>query len=157
MEKVMFGAGCFWGVEDAFRQIDGVIDAPVGYAGGHKDSPTYQEVCQGGTGHAEVCQVHYDPDKVSFSDLLNIFWKIHDPTQVDRQGVDVGSQYRSAIYFYTPEQEKTAKEAITNLEQSKQFSGPIATEIKPAGTFWRAEEYHQQYNQKNGRSCHSIF
>ena len=156
MAKAMFGAGCFWGVEAAFRRIDGVIDAAVGYAGGHKENPTYQEVCANGTGHAEVVEVEYDPAQVSYGELLDAFWQMHDPTQLDRQGPDIGDQYRSVIFFHTPEQESTAGESKQRLAASERYANPIATEITLAGPFWRAEEYHQQYFQKRGMgSCHT--
>ncbi len=157
MEKVMFGAGCFWGVESSFRGVNGVIDAPCGYSGGHKSNPTYKEVCTGTTGHAEVVEVEYDPSVVSFDHLLDVFFKIHNPTTRDQQGPDVGSQYRSAIYFTTPEQEAAAKKKMEELEQKGRFLNPIVTEVAPAKTFWRAEEYHQRYNEKHNRaSCHVI-
>ncbi|MCL4217592.1 MAG: peptide-methionine (S)-S-oxide reductase MsrA [Candidatus Hydrogenedentes bacterium] len=156
MEKATFGAGCFWGVEHAFRQVQGVKDAAVGYAGGSTENPTYEQVCSDRTGHAEVVQVTYDPDVVSYDALLEVFWKLHDPTQVDRQGPDVGSQYRSVIFYHSPEQEKAACEAITRLDASGIFLGPVATQVEPAPVFWRAEEYHQRYIEKRGgSSCHS--
>ena len=152
-EKVMFGAGCFWGVEHAFRQIDGVIDAPCGYAGGHTDKPTYRQVCGGDTGHAEVVEVAYEPDKVDFDQLLDAFWQMHDPTTPNRQGPDVGSQYRSAIYYNT-QQQCAAAEASRDRWAAK-FSRPIVTEIAAAETFYPAEEYHQRYFEKTGRAgCH---
>ena len=150
MAKATFVAGCFWGVEHAFRQIDGVMDAVVGYAGGTTENPTYAEVCAHGTGHAEVVQVEYDPDRVSYEQLLDAFWEMHDPTQLNRQGPDVGTQYRSVIFFYTPEQEAAANASKARLEASGAHQGPIATVIEPAPTFWRAEEHHQRYLEKNG-------
>jgi peptide-methionine (S)-S-oxide reductase len=154
-QKATFGAGCFWGVEDRFRKTAGVVDAAVGYMGGQKEKPSYKEVCTDRTGHAEVVQVEFDPAKVSYEQLLEIFWKCHNPTQVNRQGPDVGSQYRSAIFFHSPEQEKTARESKEKLARSGKHRSPIATEITPAGEFWRAEEYHQRYLEKNGLStCH---
>jgi peptide-methionine (S)-S-oxide reductase len=153
MAKAMFGAGCFWGVEAAFRRIDGVTDAAVGYAGGHQEKPSYREVCAGGTGHAEVVEVEYDPERVSFENLLDAFWEMHDPTQLNRQGPDVGDQYRSVIFFHTPEQEKSALEARQRLEESGTFVKTIATVIEPAPTFWRAEEYHQRYLEKNSAAA----
>lgn len=154
-EKASFGAGCFWGVEAAFRELDGVIDAVSGYQGGHTENPTYKEVCTDRTGHAEVVEVEYDPAKVSYDKLLDVFWGAHDPTQVNRQGPDVGTQYRSAIFFYTPEQEQAARASKSKLEASRRFKRPIATQIEPAQTFYRAEEYHQQYLAKRGlRHCH---
>ena len=147
-ETATFAAGCFWQVEVEFRNTDGVKDAVVGYMGGSAERPSYEEVCTGATGHAEVCQVSFDPDEVSYEQLLDVFWGLHDPTQVNRQGPDVGTQYRSAIFFHTPEQEKvaTASRERTQAEHSK----PIATEIAPAGEFWPAEDYHQRYLEKRG-------
>jgi peptide-methionine (S)-S-oxide reductase len=154
MEKATFGAGCFWGVEATFREIPGVTEAAVGYEGGHKENPTYEDVCTDRTGHVEVVEVDYDPQKVSFERLLDVFWNAHDPTQVNRQGPDFGTQYRSVIFFHTPEQEKVATASKVALEQSGKFRKPIATQIEPAQTFYRAEEYHQQYLGKRGlRHC----
>ena len=154
-ETATFGAGCFWGVEAAFQRVPGVIDTAVGYSGGHTENPTYQDVCTDDTGHAEVVQVTFDPAKASYEQLLNVFWQAHDPTQVNRQGPDFGTQYRSAIFFHSPEQESIAKKSRAALESSGKFRRPIATEITPAGTFYRAEEYHQKYLQKRGAaSCH---
>lgn len=154
-EIATFGAGCFWGVEAAFQGVPGVIDTAVGYSGGHTENPTYQEVCTDETGHAEVVQVAFDPTKVSYEQLLNVFWQAHDPTQVNRQGPDFGKQYRSAIFFHSPEQAAIAKKSRAALEASGKFKRAIATEITPAGTFYRAEEYHQKYLQKRGAaSCH---
>lgn len=150
MEKAMFGAGCFWGVESAFRQIPGVEDVAVGYSGGHTETPTYREVCGHGTGHAEVVQVAFDPDTVSFERLCEVFFAIHDPTQLNRQGPDVGDQYRSAIFHYDAAQKETATRVRNALEARGKFGRPIVTEISPAQTFWRAEEYHQRYFEKNG-------
>jgi peptide-methionine (S)-S-oxide reductase len=155
MEKATFGAGCFWGVEAAFRQLPGVTDTEVGYAGGTTENPTYRDVCTDETGHAEVVQVTYDPAKISYDQLLDLFWKSHDPTQVNQQGPDVGTQYRSAIFFHTPEQEATAKASKERLSKSGRFSRPIATEITPAPKFYRAEDYHQRYLEKRGlATCH---
>jgi peptide-methionine (S)-S-oxide reductase len=155
-ETAIFGAGCFWGVEEAFRRIDGVVDATVGYAGGHTEQPSYQDVCSGRTGHAEVVRVAFDPDRVSFRQLLEAFWSLHDPTQVNRQGPDVGSQYRSLILVGSPEQAAAARESKATLAASGQFPERIATEIEPAGTFWTAEEDHQRYLEKRGIwSCHT--
>ena len=145
-EKVSFGAGCFWQIEAAFREIEGVVDTAVGYEGGHVENPTYEQVCTGQTGHAEVTQVSYDPEKVSFADLLGIYWKLHDPTQVDRQGPDIGSQYRSVIFFHSPEQ-RAAAEASKAAEQERHRK-PIATTIEPATGFYVAEDYHQCYLEK---------
>ncbi len=154
-EKAVFAAGCFWGVEAAFRKVPGVTATRVGYTGGHKDNPTYREVCNKGTGHAEAVEVTYDPEKVSYEDLLEVFWSCHDPTTLDRQGPDIGDQYRSAI-FYLDERQKAAAEASKAAgDESNRFARPIVTEITPASTFWEAEEYHQQYHEKAGRaSCH---
>ena len=150
-----FGAGCFWGVEDAFQRVPGVIDTVVGYSGGETPNPTYKDVCTDETGHAEVVQVTFDPAKVSYEKLLDVFWQAHDPTQVNRQGPDFGTQYRTAIFFHSPEQEAAAKKSRAALDASGKFKRPIATEITPAGTFYRAEEYHQKYLQKRGvASCH---
>jgi peptide-methionine (S)-S-oxide reductase len=155
MEKATFGAGCFWGVEAAFRQIKGVKSTAVGYLGGTMDSPTYKDVCTGRTGHAEVVEVEFDPAAVSYDDLLNVFWQNHDPTTLNRQGPDVGTQYRSAIFFHTPEQEAAARTSKERLQSSGKFSRPIVTEITPASAFYLAEDYHQQYLEKRGLShCH---
>jgi peptide-methionine (S)-S-oxide reductase len=154
-EVATFGAGCFWGVEAAFRRTPGVIDTAVGYSGGHLEKPTYKDVCTDETGHAEVVQVTFDPQKLSYSQLLDVFWKIHDPTQLNRQGPDFGKQYRTAIFFHSPEQEQIARKSKQALEASGKFRHPIATEISPAKMFWRAEEYHQRYLEKRGaESCH---
>ena len=154
-EIATFGAGCFWGIEAAFSRIPGVTEAVSGYSNGHTENPTYKDVCTDETGHAEVVQVTYDPATVSFEKLLDAFWAMHDPTQVNRQGPDWGTQYRTVILFHSPAQEATAKDAIARLEASHQFAKPIATQVVPAGTFWRAEEYHQKYLEKRGAvSCH---
>jgi peptide-methionine (S)-S-oxide reductase len=152
--KATFGAGCFWGVETAFRNVPGVIDTAAGYMGGTLDHPTYHDVCTDKTGHVEVVEVIFDPGKVSYEGLLDIFFGIHDPTTSDRQGVDVGSQYRSVIFYHTPEQ-KTAAEASKELvNRSGRLRHPVVTEILPVQKFWRAEEYHQQYHEKHGgRGC----
>lgn len=153
--KATFGAGCFWGVEDAFRKLEGVIETTVGYAGGDFDNPSYQDVCSGVTGHAEVVEVVYNPEIVSYTDLLNLFWKIHNPTTLNRQGPDIGAQYRSVIFYHNPEQEKLARESKEEIDDSGRYSGKIVTEIKPVPTFWQAEEYHQQYIEKTGqKGCH---
>jgi peptide-methionine (S)-S-oxide reductase len=155
-EMATFGAGCFWGIEANFSKVPGVLEAVSGYAGGHMENPSYKDVCSDETGHAEVVQVTFDPAKVSYEKLLETFWQMHDPTQVNRQGPDFGSQYRSAIFFYSPEQEAAAKKSKADLEASGKFRRPIATEIAAAGTFYRAEEYHQKYLEKRGAtSCHS--
>ena len=151
MEKATFGAGCFWGIEFAFRKVEGVKEAYVGYAGGNTPNPTYQEVCSGQTGHAEVVQVEFNPDKVSYEELLELFWAIHDPTTLNRQGPDVGTQYRSAIYFHSPEQEASIKSAILIVEESRKFENPIVTEIAPIDRFFMGEDYHQRYFEKQGR------
>ena len=154
MATATFGAGCFWGVEAAFRALDGVQETAVGYEGGNKDHPTYEEVCSKRTGHAEVVQVEYDDQKLAYTQLLQVFFENHDPTQLNRQGPDIGDQYRSVIFFHTPEQEKIARETVKLLEEATVFKRPIVTQIEPAQTFWRAEEYHQQYLEKRGRtSC----
>lgn len=155
MEVATFAAGCFWGVEADFRDMDGVVDAAVGYCGGHTDKPTYKEVCGGKTGHAEAVQVQYDPSKVSYDALLDLFWKNHNPTTLNRQGPDVGDQYRSAVFYHTPEQAALAKASKEKLAKSGVHSRPIVTEIAAAATFYRAEDYHQRYLEKRGlRSCH---
>ena len=153
MAKATFGAGCFWGVEAAFRRIEGVTDAAVGYAGGHKENPTYQEVCSHMTGHAEVVEVEYEPTRVPYEALLDAFWSMHDPTQLNRQGPDVGDQYRSAIFFHTPEQEMAAQASKRRLEAGDDISRPVVTQIEDAPTFWRAEDYHQRYLEKNSAAA----
>jgi peptide-methionine (S)-S-oxide reductase len=154
-EKATFGAGCFWGVEATFREIPGVVDAAVGYEGGELENPSYKQVCTDSTGHAEVVEVEYDPAKVPYQQLLEVFWNAHDPTQVNRQGPDWGTQYRTVIFYHSPEQERIARAAKAELEASRRFKKPIATQIVPATTFWRAEEYHQRYLEKRGlRQCH---
>ena len=154
MEKATFAAGCFWGVEEAFRALPGVLDTAVGFMGGTTDHPSYREVCTGRTGHAEVVQLEYDPARISYERLLDVFWESHDPTTKDRQGPDVGTQYRSAIFFHTPEQEAAARTSIERLDSAGRFRRPIVTMIEPASTFWRAEEYHQRYLEKRGSaSC----
>ncbi len=154
-EIATFGAGCFWGVEAKFRRVPGVIDVLSGYSGGHTQHPSYREVCTDATGHAEVVQVTFDPAKVSYEQLLDVFWSIHDPTQVNRQGPDFGKQYRTAIFFHSPEQEAAAKKSKQALDASGKFRHPIATEITAAGPFWPAEEYHQRYLEKRGATdCH---
>lgn len=150
MATATFGAGCFWGVEAAFRQVEGVKATRVGYAGGTFRNPTYRDVCTDRTGHAEVVEVEYDPDRVSYDDLLNVFWEEHNPTQLNRQGPDVGTQYRSVIFFHDDEQEAAARASKERLEQSGRYSRPIVTEITPAAEFYPAEEYHQQYLEKRG-------
>lgn len=154
MEKATFGAGCFWGVEAAFRRVKGVLSTAVGYAGGHFVKPTYKDVCSGKTGHAEVVELEFDPGQVSYDALLNVFWENHDPTTLNRQGPDVGAQYRSAIFFHSAEQEAAAK---TSKERAQsRFKNRIVTEITPASEFHRAEDYHQQYLEKRGLAHCSI-
>ncbi len=150
IEKATFAAGCFWGVESAFCQIDGVISTQVGYSGGHKENPTYEEVCTDKTGHAESVQIEFDSEKVSYDKLLELFWNIHDPTTLNRQGPDVGSQYRSIVFYYNEEQKNKALEYKQKLEKSSRFSKKIVTEIILESKFYRAEEYHQKYFQKHG-------
>jgi len=155
MKQATFGAGCFWGVEAAFRRVKGVTGAAVGYLGGTFKNPTYQDVCTGQTGHAEVVQVDYDPSKVSYEDLLKVFWESHDPTTLNRQGPDIGTQYRSAIFYHDAEQQAAALASKEKLQSSGVYKRPIVTEITPASEFYRAEDYHQQYLEKHGRSsCH---
>src|ERR1700693_890019 len=155
MEKATFGAGCFWGVEAAFRQIKGVKATAVGYMGGKLNDPTYQDVCTDRTGHAEVVEVEFDPSEVSYDDLLRVFWDNHDPTTLNRQGPDTGTQYRSVIFYHTPQQEAAAKASKEALAKSGRYKRPIATEVVPAHDFWRAEDYHQQYLEKRGLAhCH---
>ena len=151
MAKATFGAGCFWGVEAAFRRLNGVNEAFSGYAGGDRDNPTYEEVCTGRTGHAEVVEVDYDPDKITYVELLDTFWAVHDPTTLNRQGPDVGTQYRSAIYFHTSEQQEEARNSLLSQSESGRYRDPIVTEITQASTFYKAEEYHQRYFEKHGR------
>jgi peptide-methionine (S)-S-oxide reductase len=154
MEKATFGAGCFWGVEAALRQVEGTRSTSVGYMGGWRKNPSYRDVCSGETGHAEVVQVEYDPTKISYDELLNVFWDVHDPTTLNRQGPDVGAQYRSVIFFHNAQQEEAAKASKQGLQDSGRFSKEIVTEIRPASEFYRAEEYHQQYFEKHGvKSC----
>ena len=153
MEKATFAAGCFWGVESAFREIPGVADAQVGYIGGTLQNPTYRDVCSDRSGHAEAVEVTFDPTRLSFDQLLDAFWGLHDPTTLNRQGTDVGTQYRSAIFFHSPAQESAAR--ASKEKAQAQFRKPIVTEITPAPTFFRAEEYHQRYFEKQGLpSCH---
>jgi peptide-methionine (S)-S-oxide reductase len=156
MKPATFGAGCFWGIEDAFRQLRGVVTTAVGYSGGTTENPTYHDVCTDQTGHAEVVRVEYDPDKVSYEELLDVFWSIHDPTTLNRQGPDLGSQYRSVIFFHDDGQRAAAVASKERLQASGRFRRPIVTAIVPASPFYRAEEYHQQYFKKSGRTC-SLF
>ena len=155
MAKATFAAGCFWGVEAQFQQLPGVTATAVAYEGGAVDHPTYQQVCTDRTGHAEAVEIDYDPEQISFEKLLEAFFSLHDPTQLNRQGPDWGTQYRSAIFFHSPEQESEAKQFIARLTEEKRFSRPIVTQVAPAQTFWRAEDYHQKYLEKRGAlSCH---
>ncbi len=149
-EKATFGAGCFWGVEEAFRNVRGVTSTAVGYLGGTMENPTYEDVCSGRTGHAEAVQLEFDPSVVSYRELLEVFWSNHDPTTPDRQGPDVGSQYRSAIFFHTSEQETIATASKAEIDRSGRLQDPVVTEISPASTFYPAEKYHQRYLQKRG-------
>jgi peptide-methionine (S)-S-oxide reductase len=155
MASATFGAGCFWGVEATFRRVPGVTSTAVGYAGGDVDNPTYELVCSGQTGHAEVVQVDYDPARVSYDDLLDVFWDCHDPTQLNRQGPDIGRQYRTAIFTHDDMQAEAARVSKARLEESHRLGRPIMTEITPLGTFWRAEAYHQQYLEKRGLRHHA--
>jgi peptide-methionine (S)-S-oxide reductase len=153
LEKATLGAGCFWGVEATFRRLAGVKSTQVGYMGGELKNPTYKDVCTDATGHAEVLEVTFDPEVISYHDILEVFWDNHNPTTLNRQGPDVGAQYRSAIFYHSPEQEKEAKASLAAAQA--RFQKPIVTEIVPATDFWRAEEYHQQYLEKRGLSqCH---
>ncbi len=146
----MFGAGCFWGVEATFRNIKGVTDVAVGYAGGTTENPTYEDVCSDDTGHAEVVEVTFDPAQVNYNQLLDVFWSNHNPTTLNRQGPDVGTQYRSVIFYYTPEQKTAAEQSKAGLDKSEKFRSPIVTQIEPAPKFYRGEEYHQRYLEKRG-------
>lgn len=155
-EKATFAAGCFWGVQAAFDELQGVVRTTVGYTGGHTPDPTYKLVCSKTTGHAEAVEIEFDPQRVSYERLVEFFFEIHDPTTLNRQGPDVGEQYRSAVFFHSPEQERTAKAVRDRLAASGRFNSPIVTEITAASTFWPAEEYHQKYVQKTGRgACHT--
>jgi peptide-methionine (S)-S-oxide reductase len=154
MEKATFAAGCFWGVEETFRQVKGVESTRAGYTGGHIPNPTYEQVCTDRTGHAEAVEVEFDPAQISYDDLLRVFWEMHDPTTLNRQGPDVGTQYRSVIFFHTPEQEASARASRDELERSGRLPKPIVTEIVPAADFYPAEEYHQRYLAKRGLAAH---
>lgn len=154
MEKATFAAGCFWGVEEVLRQIPGVSGTPVGYTGGHAENPSYELVCSGTTGHAEAVELEFDPDQVSYERLLEVFWSIHDPTTLNRQGPDVGTQYRSAIFCHSEAQKEAAVASKEKLEESKRFGQPIVTEIVEASPFYAAEDYHQRYFQKRGIPAH---
>jgi peptide-methionine (S)-S-oxide reductase len=151
-KKATFGAGCFWGVEAAFRQVEGVTKTEVGFEGGHRENPSYRDVCSHRTGHAEVVEVRYDPDQVSYDELLGVFWGKHNPTQRNRQGWDFGDQYRSVIFFHDDEQRQAAERSKAELDASGRYRKPVVTAIEPAQTFYPAEDYHQQYHEKRGRS-----
>ena len=154
-EIATFGAGCFWGVEERFRQTPGVVSTSAGYMGGEKENPTYEEVCKDTTGHAEVVQMEYDSQQITYDELLNIFWHSHDPTQLNRQGPDTGTQYRSVIFYHNQKQQEQAIASKEAVEQSGKYTEPVVTEIVAAGTFHKAEEYHQQYLAKRGKNvCH---
>ena len=157
MEKALFGAGCFWGVEDFFRQVPGVQAAVSGYAGGTTEAPTYKQVCRGDTNHAEVVEITFDPARVAYERLVELFFRMHNPTTRNRQGPDVGTQYRSVIFTHGPEQERIAAEKKAAVDASGKWSTPVVTQIEPAPTFWKAEESHQRYFQKHGGSCHVSF
>ena len=155
LEKATFGAGCFWGVEAKFNQIPGVLETAVGYEGGELEHPTYKEVCTDRTGHAEVVEISFDPERVSFERLLDAFFELHDPTQLNRQGPDFGTQYRSVVFFHSGAQKVAAEKRIEELKIEGQFARPIVTQVVPAQTFWRAEEYHQKYLERRGMvACH---
>lgn len=152
-EKATFAAGCFWGVEDAFMSLPGVLATRVGYTGGRTENPTYRDVCGHGTGHAEALEITFDPSAISYPELLKIFWECHDPTQLNRQGPDIGDQYRSAIFYHSAEQQRIAEEALEQLDRSGRLRRRIVTQIVPAVTFWEAEAYHQKYHARNGGGC----
>jgi len=151
-QAATFAAGCFWHVEEAFRCLPGVLATEVGYTGGHTENPTYEQVCTDKTGHAEVVRLEFNPEQISYEQLLDVFWDIHDPTTLNRQGEDVGTQYRSAVFYHTPEQQAAAEAARQRLAESGRYKDPIVTQIVPAGPFYRAEEYHQRYLEKQGLS-----
>ena len=153
MEKATFAAGCFWGVEDSFIALPGVVATRVGYTGGSMERPSYHDVCSGMTGHAEAVEVTFDPAVVSYERLLEVLWECHDPTQLNRQGPDHGTQYRSAVFYHSDTQRQAAEESLERLDRSGRLRGRVVTEIKPATTFWEAEEYHQKYHLKNGGGC----
>ena len=153
MEKATFAAGCFWGVEDVFRDLPGVSSTRVGYTGGHTENPTYRDVCAGETGHAEAVEVTFDPASISYDKLLDVFWKSHDPTQLNRQGPDLGTQYRSAVFYHSGKQRLAVEESRDRLHNSGRLMRSVATEIVAATTFWEAEEYHQKYHLKHGGGC----
>ena len=151
-EKATFGAGCFWGVEETIRNLKGVLSTAVGYAGGAKENPTYEDVCNDKTGHAEVVEVEFDPSQIAYDELLDVFWSNHNPTTLNRQGPDIGTQYRSVIFYHSPKQKLAAETSRKKIDTSGRFSRPVVTQIEPAPAFWRAEEYHQRYLQKRGQS-----
>ena len=151
--KATFAAGCFWGVEARFRNLEGVLDAVSGSIGGSTERPTYQQVCTGETGHAEAVELTYDPDRIDYAQLVEAFWAMHDPTQENRQGVDIGTQYRSAIFYHDDQKRELAEQSKRDLNESGRWLRPIATQIVPAGVFWPAEDYHQRYLEKNGATC----
>lgn len=154
-KKAYFAAGCFWGVEDRFRKTPGVLDAISGYMGGHTGNPTYRAVCAGDTGHAETVEVHYDPERIAYGELLDLFFDMHNPTTRNRQGPDIGSQYRSAVFVQDDDEEQAARSRIEELDRSGRWPNPVVTEVNRGGTFWAAEEYHQRYFEKNGGGyCH---
>lgn len=150
MEKAIFGAGCFWHIQDRFKKVKGVSSTSVGYSGGKKDSPTYEQVCTGDTGHAEVVEVDFDPSVVTYSELLDVFWSCHDPTTKDRQGPDIGHQYRSVIYYLDDRQKKLAEESMNDISKSGRFRDSVVTEIHPIKEYYKAEDYHQDYFDKKG-------
>ncbi|MCC7432019.1 peptide-methionine (S)-S-oxide reductase MsrA [Candidatus Peregrinibacteria bacterium] len=155
IEKATFAAGCFWGVEETYRSLSGVLETRVGYTGGQLENPTYEDVCSGVTGHAEALEITFDNSKIGFTDLLRIFWKSHNPTTKDRQGPDIGHQYRSAIFYHSDQQRQIAEQSKEELDKSGKYKNPVVTEIVPAQKFWSAEEYHQKYLMKRGLdSCH---
>ena len=156
MERATFAAGCFWGVEELFRTTAGVLETTVGYMGGDVDNPTYQLVCSGETGHAEVVDLQFDPAVISYDQLLELFWRKHNPTTLNRQGWDIGTQYRSAIFYHNDEQRKLAEKSKAALDATDQYSEPVVTEITPSGPFWKAEKYHQQYVLKNKPACRGL-
>jgi len=156
MERATFAAGCFWGVEELYRTLDGVVETAAGYMGGHTENPSYKEVCTGETGHAEVVDLKFDPAVISYAQLLDKFWAKHNPTTRNRQGWDIGTQYRSAVFFHNEEQRKIAEQSKADLDASDKYSDPVVTEITPAEPFWRAEEYHQQYVLKNKPACRGL-
>ncbi len=151
-EKATFGAGCFWGVEETFRNLKGVLSTAAGYAGGKKENPSYEDVCTDKTGHAEVVEVEFDPSQITYEELLDVFWSNHNPTTLNRQGPDVGTQYRSVIFYHSPEQKSAAETSRKKIDASGRFRQPVVTQIEPAPKFWRAEEYHQRYLEKRGQS-----